>query len=900
MIINSSEKPFLMDVLTRVPVVLALVIAMLLTACGGGSSGSRAAPAPQTLSVSGTAVKGAIAGARVSVYALPDMNTPIYTAPDLTGADGSFRLVMPAPNHDDVLMFEVKALGDGSSTMRCDADLILCRLRQNLQASLAEILPLLKNYSMRGVHYSSSGPEASTSQTRIHPPDNAASASVKVHINAMTDMSVYQALKRAALEGNSPGRQWMSNAEGRIARLTGFEEGTKFAGIPGVDITQPDALKGASSEMIQMAMMNSAMLQQMLRTEPVASKGAEGLAAAREIVYERMTRILNDSGKDAAAAHTAMMIDVFDYARKRARQFDADHVAATMLTHLARAESGEVPDTAGPMPSPGAGLGGLSQARSFVSDLKDIQVAFFQRANDTGSTPLQEAQGIAREVISGATTEAIDSFGEAVRAISEVAAAYSSVQGVTTPQQAANGITVTVSPATETTDAQFAVAMAVRTFPASGDNTVSVMGMLEPAATGSQPGTGGQITPGVRLRLSGSVDNDHVELSVSSGIAEMITQPPVDDESADDGNQDGSNDISNLVVRLQASVEQKSSGNIFRGGIRLDRENLHADSSASQSQMSEELSLHFDGEMTYGTDSVNLSLALVWDGTGYMEPVPLGTVFETARSYRFEDEGDVLVFTGYDYSTGEPNYNVRLSLEERLGVIYLVRNITLSSSQFLPAGAAILRELPDGAKFRNVFEFFEAGELLSSLIPSHVLVEDVGIFVPDFDVDRVSPLSLAGEQWNYRLDCVGYCEGPDGFVIVGGSGFPDAPTQTIRGAYDLRVSTSVAGLGDGTGVNISLSGGQLGVTRARTTLAYGGRRIKSNTGTFDYRDLRTGLEGSTLDIRNQDGIRLNIQTHVNDDLTGRIYRDNDEFARLEKVDSNLLLIRYADGTSDFF
>ncbi len=132
----------------------AVAAALALSACGGGGGGSDSNPAPQTKTISGTAMKGTLQGAKVYAYAVGSDGKISATAlnadkPAITNADGTYTLDIG--NYSGPLLVKVVAdtgtkMEDeltGTVTIDAGKAFELRALLQDVQAgSTANVTPL--------------------------------------------------------------------------------------------------------------------------------------------------------------------------------------------------------------------------------------------------------------------------------------------------------------------------------------------------------------------------------------------------------------------------------------------------------------------------------------------------------------------------------------------------------------------------------------------------------------------------------------------------------------------------------------------------------------------------------------------------------------------------------------
>ena len=865
---------------------LTLVLFVSLTACGGGGGGGGGGGSDVTvgsaISASGTATKGLIVGGIVKVYAPSDLTTPIHTAPEPTGDNGAFRLTIPATS-SELLVIEVTAAEDGSSTMVCDADKIKGCEISGVKIAFGDKISLSSGFTLRGV---------------VKAP--AAGAPLVVHINALTDL-VYEIATQTDLDVTA-----LDQANGQVARLFDFDADVDFTSIPGVDITKPDMIDEKivgedRVEAYQLASISGALLQ-----EALVSESGQSLETALDTMTTGLATNIADMDQSATASAASPILDHAHDLATDVADAGAREAAAILLGQLSRIESGQIPDMTAPTPSPGAGMVGLAQAKLFISDLRNVQSAFSQQQPDESLSPVQEIQALGKEVASAATSDALAALGRAASAVSDAVAAYNNDPSLTA-HVAANGVAVGIVPGADNDNfkARFTVTDAVSDHPASGTNTVSMVAVLDGTGTRTSPGSrerGELLEFDGTLSLSGTVENTHIELSVLEGSSVEVVNAAREPRDRVDGRPQN---IPEFLFRLQTRLEQTRSDSVFMGTIRVEATQVEVQEPTTGLRqydvVFDSLSVTFNGDIKSDARTVALSLSVIWDGTGYVRPsYPLGTPFERARSYRFEDEGNVLVWTAHDFFTGDPIFIARGYLGVVEEILVLHDEVTLSpGGYFPPVGPVVtfpirpLSAFPPGQVPGNVFEFYNS--FTSYFGPPRVLVEDIGIFEPAFS--GTPALALDGGQYDYMLSCIGFCQFRESYVTTGDDNFPDNPGQTIRGSFSLRASTDIIGIGDSTGVELSLSGEKLGVTlgTAGVTLTYSGRRMKTSTGNFDYSDIQTSLEGREFEITNQDGIRIALRKQM-DNINGRIYRDNEEFATIEKTGSNPLMIRYSDGT----
>ena len=873
--------------------VTSSTLGLLLVACGGGGSGGGdgggvtedpSAPAGDSFAVSGTAAKGLIAGGLIQVYQPDDLEQPRYTAPDRTGSDGSYVLTVPvsAEFDGDLLIVEVAAADDGSSTMLCDAlPSQGCEVAGETVPFGGEI-PLPTGFSLRSV---------------IAAPVDG--GSVELHVNPFTQI-IYELAIADTLSAES-----LAAARDQVSSLLGLGA-IDPASLAALDISNPD-IADSDIAQIKLSVLSGALLQNALRDTEAAT-----INAALETVIQQLVSALMVIQQDPSAITEAgpPIAVLFNDAKRLAIDVGQEEVSAQLLATLTQIELGVLPGGNASVASPGEGLDGLAQAKLFLSDLRNVEAAFRSESLESDLNPLEESLALAEELTADASYDAVDALVDVIEAVHSAAQAYQ--DNLDLPIYiSGSGIEVVIS-GVDQRNASFSVTDNELIFAGSGVNTVSLQASLE---NGMGEGTlfVGEYTASGEFILSGGVENSEVSLMVQEGNV-LIADLQRDSESDESS-------VAELMFKLQVALQQKlregvASPIAFTGQLRgsavgievteLDGGGgLPRDSYLPQDTQFafDNLDLSLVGSLLSGTDEVAFSASVVQDGADfYYGPRPIGSELKNFLSYQVENAGNRVIWILEDLTTDDAiqsSYIIDLDIEtDRVDIELFDADGTLVASAYeLPSSL----DLQSGEFFDNPSNGLEYANRQARALLGPIAIAGVGVVEPDLGD---FPMTGSSGSIDYILTCAGFCyvPNPDPSDPFGGPQlryiptpeFPNTRDRTLRGALFVSLVTPMVGIGDETGVEIEVSASKSTVETVGVTahLRYAGRDFSINS--LDLR-LEDQDEIDELIISNQDGISLRMQRLADGTLGGSLYRGEEEFATVTE-DGELLLFRYTDGS----
>jgi len=376
--------------------ILAAAITASLAACGGGGGGGSSSSGA---SVGGGVSKGIVIGGVVNAYGFDggvlDKSSPV-AEPTVTGDDGSYSLTINRGYSGPVLI-EITA-GDGT-TMRCD--LAVCERD-------SEGTPTV-------VFGDSYEPSSAFKMSALVP---TASGEVSASVTPLTSAAAGLAQKRV-LSGADPSAAALA-ANAQIANKFGLTSNDLLA-QPVLDITNPEALSGASQEVLEYNLKAAAAVAAALdegeSVEDALAQFAgqyeeQGIADREDVNTPSVTiaEIL------AAAQGLLDKIDelegVSNEAIGEARTEINTEKSTAETQGSTQPSQGEVPDD--------LGAEGLQAAKAFVNQLRNVATAAIldeqQQGIDSFSGKVEQAAtlvGEDQELVFGATAAALAAIAEA-------------------------------------------------------------------------------------------------------------------------------------------------------------------------------------------------------------------------------------------------------------------------------------------------------------------------------------------------------------------------------------------------------------------------------------------------------------------------------------------------------
>jgi len=131
-----------------------------------------------------------------------------------------------------------------------------------------------------------------------------------------------------------------------------------------------------------------------------------------------------------------------------------------------------------------------------------------------------------------------------------------------------------------------------------------------------------------------------------------------------------------------------------------------------------------------------------------------------------------------------------------------------------------------------------------------------------------------------------------------GDSFPEGTgLNSLTFLFDLRVTTSVIGIGGGNGIDFSVTGEKLSADSgtAAFEMAYDGRKIEFSTGLLDFSEDRSGAGFDGATISNQDGAVFSVSISDDEEISGTITNNGIEVGTIEDSDG-VVIFRFTDGT----
>jgi hypothetical protein len=574
-----------------------------LAGCGGGggggngspsaSGGDIAAPSPEATALSGTATKGIIVNALVNIYGEDDPTTPIYTSDDRTSDSGGFAISIPGAIEidGDLIVVELAAADDGSTTMRCDADVTAGCKFNGVSYDFGDDMPLLAGFNLRAV-------------TSVSSENN----EVEVHVNALTNLvaslAAESTLTAASIEA----------ARIQVATLFNLDI-TDFTQIEGIDITNSASRDAASDVQTKVAALNSGILAQILNSTTDFNSGFSDIT---ESLTNTVTVL--SSGSVATTQIIDLISGIQEDALRVAQSLSLNAVILDLSGDLrATIERGDI--SVAPDESPGDGLSDIDQAKLLLSDLRDINTAFNNEELTAGFTPLENAVELAQTTFpdGDVLAQGFENMAQLGLAIGEAAEQYNLTPTITT-FVTSNLQTVRIVPGVDKFNASFQAY--TPTLSTVADSQVQRFEKASASATLSnavfEQVSEDDATGGGELVFTGLIEFSASSLEITSGKL-LIDEAKVQIDTA----QVNAIELA-LEVKLINKAIDTTPESSFTGTINVSSVGLSAGDDSKDAFSN--LIIYLNGELAAGGDNVGVELTLLKDEVDFVgDSFPEGT-----------------------------------------------------------------------------------------------------------------------------------------------------------------------------------------------------------------------------------------------------------------------------------
>lgn len=242
--IDANKKTEFSSIFTTISQLTFISALALLSACGGGSSGSANSDSPQavTVSIQGAANKGIISGGLVSGYTIVDgVRSTDAIATAITDENGSYNIELPSSYASEPLVIEITA--DANTIMRCD-----------IASGCGTGIGFGDDYDVD---------ESQFVLTALLP----VASGPNVSVNVTTLTTVAAALAFDAFTPGAPAEfvaDAISSANSQLADRFGFSG--DITAIPVVDLTNPEAVASSAASnaaAVEYAAINAAIVSAM-------------------------------------------------------------------------------------------------------------------------------------------------------------------------------------------------------------------------------------------------------------------------------------------------------------------------------------------------------------------------------------------------------------------------------------------------------------------------------------------------------------------------------------------------------------------------------------------------------------------------------------------------------------
>lgn len=603
--------------------ILAVLICIGLSACGGGG-GDDHTPVAKETAYSGSAIKGIIAKGIVKAYSIARSDfTPLDIGVVLTDAKGEYSFTVPV-DFSGPIKIEIEASAD--TTMKCD-----------LPAGCGTDYP-----------FGSAVPLDPGFKLSALVPAVPAGSEVDVVVSPMTHMATALALNRAQSSEFGLTTDLILTTNSHVANLFGMTSLLDYAVI---NLTDPAALKAAAdagnNDDIDAALLSAALMG--ASDNNGSGNMTEALARlTATVVANDGQLLLNDAdteGADLISMQDIVQIKkaVLDAAVDNAATQTVTVTVPALETEITAAEAelsssdpaaGETTDA---KPSPTATSDALTKTKAFASDLRDLVyattiVAGSETAANKVVIGMDDFTGqleIAAEASKMAADEMVKALPVALESIARVI-----VEDL--PLMATDSATFTKTIKigwNETTQSQETMSVSVAVTRSNGSYTISVRkndifgfnvdltAVYAGTFTDVKEGSTWSTTVKTSLGLSGNISNNELKMTItdgSSGSVDIKIVATNEQSNSDSGysyKDEETITMDSLALKLGVTLEQLTGENpvTFTGALDLALAgvkfyNLTQDSGTYNPETNVGTSSNIEKwELSFGTGAMTLS-----------------------------------------------------------------------------------------------------------------------------------------------------------------------------------------------------------------------------------------------------------------------------------------------------
>jgi hypothetical protein len=496
---------------------VALISSSLLFACGGSSDSGGSVVAPTPMNITGTASKGLILGGVVTAYLINDDGSQgaVVGTATTDATDGTYELTLDDSYDGEALIIEITAV-DGSQ-MKCDLSVCLADPDDAVAITFGEIYPLPTDFELSAV---SSGTDSDT---------------ISINITPLTNIAAALTLDKVA-GGTAPAAA-AESSNYQIADLLGLDG--DVTELPIVDLTDADAINGATAEALNANLKSAAVV------EAALSDSADG-TSLEDALDSFVTQYVDSNGvadtegsgvdtssvslEEIAEASKVLAGAMTDLDGVNAEDDNIGDLNAALIAEEDAAAMGSTDANQGNVPAD-LGSEGLIATKEFVEQLSTLNVA----AQLNGANTFEDEISLAGDLASGDLDVNAEALALATAAIAEAVEATLDSEVPSTSYQSGN-ITVAIG-----------ISGGIPTFTVDQDldieGTTSTVDLMAVVAfsdeivdeevetdTGKTWDIEGEAS--IDLTLSGSVSTDQTSITINDG-SNVIATLTVDEEEED-------------------------------------------------------------------------------------------------------------------------------------------------------------------------------------------------------------------------------------------------------------------------------------------------------------------------------------------------------------------------------
>ncbi|MBQ0760792.1 MAG: hypothetical protein KBT72_14135 [Zhongshania sp.] len=407
--------------------ILPIAISAALLACGGGGGGGGGGPAPAS-SVGGTASKGIIIGGTVNAYAIAadgsvDRTTPLAT-PAVTAEDGTYNLTLNGSYVSGTAIFVEISSEDGAS-MKCD--IIQCGTINDEPVLFGDTYPLASSFTMAATL-----PKADSN-------------SVTVNITPITDIASRLTLQKVAAGARPSDAALASNYQ--VAQRLGITN-TNLLNLAIVDITNADAVNGATSEALEYNLKAAAAIAATLKDNTGLS--LEDAVASFSNQFANSGGIADNETSESSAVTIEELLEEALAILNNVKAIEGVNTDKQELTSAgtningaeqAAQASNKTTPSQGEIPTD-FGSEGLVATKRFVKQVRDLASAGVITNNQEVFADQIE---LVSQSLSGDGEIVAEALGLALNAIANAVTEFEDAEGTKPTSSVTDGITVTIT-----------------------------------------------------------------------------------------------------------------------------------------------------------------------------------------------------------------------------------------------------------------------------------------------------------------------------------------------------------------------------------------------------------------------------------------------------------------------